>query len=158
QLLTKIGGNLFLKARDHLPDQRFVLWKTDGTPGRTMTIDVDPTVFINQLIDVNGIAYFADRFGSANPRLFKIGPTDTSASLVKEFTDAGFFSSLGELANVNGQLLFTATDTANGTELWTSDGTTDGTKLLRDLLPGPASTFPFAITPVGSKAYFLVEG
>jgi len=44
------------------------------------------------------------------------------------------------LTNVNNRVIFTAVDSIAGAELWVTDGTTAGTVLLKDLMPGPAST------------------
>jgi len=54
------------------------------------------------------------------------------ATIVKDI-NPGLPGSLPEsLTNVNGMLLFTATDGVNGTELWKSDGTEAGTIMVKD--------------------------
>jgi ELWxxDGT repeat protein len=55
--------------------------------------------------------------------------------------------------------LFTASDSAHGTELWRSDGTAEGTVLLKDVRPGPQSTsFPLpSLFVVRDRVYFAAD-
>lgn len=57
---------------------------------------------------------------------------------------------------VNGYLYFNGTNVTSGTELWRSDGTTAGTKLFADIVKGPSSSDPVALTKVG-KTLFLLQ-
>jgi ELWxxDGT repeat protein len=52
------------------------------------------------------------------------------------------------------RVLFAAWDEAHGAELWSTDGTPGGTKLLRDILPGGASSQPAELTAVGGRVFF----
>ncbi|BCU79796.1 hypothetical protein llg_45110 [Luteolibacter sp. LG18] len=54
-------------------------------------------------------------------------------------------------------LLFAAYDAAVGEELWKSDGTPAGTVLVKDLNPGPGSSFPRNPTVVGSQVFFVAD-
>ena len=58
------------------------------------------------------------------------------------------------LTDVNGTLLFWATDAEHGTELWRSDGTPAGTVLVKDIVPGPSSSQPSFLWPAGSNVFF----
>src|SRR5262245_30825654 len=49
---------------------------------------------------------------------------------------------------VNGILYGTGSDDSNGWELWKSDGTAEGTVLVKDVVPGTASSTPQYLTNV----------
>jgi ELWxxDGT repeat protein len=54
----------------------------------------------------------------------------------------------------NGLFFFAANDGENGEELWRSDGTLDGTVLVKDIAPGPASSWPRELTNVDGTLFF----
>jgi len=60
----------------------------------------------------------------------------------------------GNLTNVGGTLFFTAFQDGIGIELWKSDGTEAGTVLVKDINPGPGSSFPGGLTAVNSTLFF----
>ncbi|NOK06672.1 MULTISPECIES: ELWxxDGT repeat protein [Myxococcus] len=59
-----------------------------------------------------------------------------------------------EFVKVGDTLFFTATEASSGLELWKSDGTPEGTQLVRDINPGPASSYITGLTVVGEHVYF----
>src|SRR2546422_436501 len=60
-----------------------------------------------------------------------------------------------ELVSVNGTLFFAAVaDDTHGSELWKSDGTAAGTALVKDILPGAASSYPFRLANVNGTLLF----
>ncbi|HEX8524185.1 MAG TPA: ELWxxDGT repeat protein [Tepidisphaeraceae bacterium] len=61
-----------------------------------------------------------------------------------------------ETVTLNGISYFAATDSAHGKELWRSDGTLGGTWLVKDIIPGTASSSPQLIGTMGDKLIFLV--
>ncbi|NOK04355.1 hypothetical protein HNV27_22665 [Myxococcus xanthus] len=54
----------------------------------------------------------------------------------------------------DGRVVFYAFDEAHGHELWVSNGQPSGTKLLQDIVPGPASSYPQDLLRVGDFIYF----
>ena len=61
------------------------------------------------------------------------------------------------LTNVGGTLFFQAYDPTHGYELWKTNGTAAGTALVKDLKPGPASSYPFDLTVLNGKVYFVTS-
>ncbi len=64
------------------------------------------------------------------------------------------FSSIGDMAAVNGFIYFVAADASlgNGSELWRTDGST--TEFVRDIFPGTSSSGISNFTVVGNSLYF----
>lgn len=60
-----------------------------------------------------------------------------------------------EAAVLGRQVLFAADDGEVGEELWQTDGTPAGTRLLADLMPGAAGSFPEQFTVLGDQLYFI---
>jgi ELWxxDGT repeat protein len=54
-------------------------------------------------------------------------------------------------ATLGGTFFFAASRGSEGTELWRSDGTEAGTLLVKDLEPGPGSSYPSGFVAVSSR-------
>ncbi len=65
--------------------------------------------------------------------------------------------SWGLTGAVNGKYLFTAFNATRGIELYATDGTVAGTNLVKDLNPGPTSSFPSDFVIHQGKLYFTCE-
>lgn len=61
------------------------------------------------------------------------------------------------LTNVGGTLYFQANDGTSGFELWKSDGTETGTVRVKDIWPGPSSSYAYFLTDVGGTLYFMAS-
>lgn len=59
-----------------------------------------------------------------------------------------------ELTAVGDRLFFVLRDPEHGEELWTSDGTEPGTVLVRDIRPGPWSSFPSSLAAFDGRLVF----
>ncbi|QDE90524.1 hypothetical protein BHS06_17005 [Myxococcus xanthus] len=57
----------------------------------------------------------------------------------------------------DGRVVLYAYDTAHGHELWVSNGQPGGTRLLQDILPGPASSYPQDLLRAGNFIYFTAR-
>ncbi|MEZ6090250.1 MAG: hypothetical protein R3C05_19925 [Pirellulaceae bacterium] len=78
----------------------------------------------NNIININGTAYFRANDGSNGYELWKSDGTDEGTTLVGNI-NPGNNSFPTAMTNVNGTLFFLANDGSNGYELWKSDGGTN---------------------------------
>jgi ELWxxDGT repeat protein len=136
-----VNANGILYFTQPGPNNSWQLWRSDGTPDRTILVkDIPP-------------------LGSSSSSL---GSESTlSASVV--ISGGGFQTNsttpIQNLTAVGDTVYFTVSDGdfGSGTELWRSDGTPEGTNLLKDIAPGRQSSFPFWLTDVGSTLFFLTD-
>ena len=152
------------------------LWKTDGTPGGTSLLR---TMAANNLTPINGKLFFTGADFTAWSIGFELWVSDgTAVGTVllndiyagttkvwypsehgsgKVWSVVANNSSPSELTNLNGTLLFAATD-GKGRELWKSDGTAVGTTLVKNIALGSANSNPQNLTIVGEVVYFVAAG
>ena len=71
---------------------------------------------------------------------------------------ASYGSHAGPFVSAAAVVYFGATDQAHGRELWRTDGTPQGTRLLRDLVPGPRSSYPSNLTEFDGRLFFVADG
>src|SRR5206468_941076 len=113
------------------------LWKTDGTPGGTVPVFIDPDfgLYPSFLTAVAGEVFFvAPEPGTGRPGLWKSDGTATGTLRVMDFPAPP--GPMGLMA-LDGRLVFRANDGLHGNEVWVSDGTASGTFQIKDVRPGP---------------------
>lgn len=126
------------------------LWRTDGTAGGTALVEGLPDVNFLKLVSNQGALYFATVRGTR--QLWRTD--DTTADLIAEFPVQTGYGFLFNLTPFNGKIFFSAADEVHGIELWATDGTPAGTGLVRDLMPGPISSFPSGFTVADGRLFF----
>jgi ELWxxDGT repeat protein len=150
---TASGGNAFDLAaagnKVFFTPSRFnsdvPLWVSDGTAAGTIPLPekVQPlSEGLGQAVSSGGLIYFTNWH---------------NALARSDGTPGGTFHLNAIAANkfdFNGKLLFSGHDSNLGYELFTSDGTVAGTTLLKDLLPGIASSLPRGFAVMNGLAYF----
>jgi ELWxxDGT repeat protein len=144
--LTAFNGLLFFVANDGIHGRE--LWESDGTAaGTEMVADIYPGTrnsIISDLTVVGNQLFFEAYDGVDGVELWKTDGTTAGTVMVKDInpgaagSDAAYAATL---INLNGSLLFTATDGTHGVELWRSDGTATGTVMVKDINPGDAGSF-----------------
>jgi MYXO-CTERM domain-containing protein len=135
----------------------FEPWKTDGTEqGTVMVKDINPTggSFPSWFTAVGNTVFFTATLGSSRFGLFKTDGTEAGTELVYAGDPVGNGLNPQGLVELNGKLLFTGADQANGRELWTSDGTTAGTAPLKPVATADVTTKPVVY---GGRAYFAMN-
>lgn len=161
QDLTAAGGQLFFSATT--PSTGRELWRSDGTSTGTVLVkQVAPFSndgYVSGLVGVGSRVFFVGLDGSVGPSLWTSDGTAAGTRLIHAPTSVPASEGLPvrSLTAVGDKLFFVATG-VNGTgtpvgfELWASDGVT--TWLVRDILPGSASSKPEALVAVGGTLYF----
>ncbi|HNH36345.1 MAG TPA: hypothetical protein PK375_10545, partial [Rhodocyclaceae bacterium] len=66
-------------------------------------------------------------------------------------------TSVSNLTASGGKMYFTGTVEGKGNELWVTDGTIEGTRLVKDIMPGAASSSPSNLVDVGGVLYFTAN-
>lgn len=162
--LTAGKRQLFFRANDGFIGAE--LWCTDPVAGTTLVKDIRPgTASSNpfNLTKVGGVVFFGANDGSSGAELWRSDGTRAGTSLVKDI-NPGPDDSLKEsptdlMANLNGQLVFSASDGFLGKELWRSNGTSAGTFLIKDIYAGSGDSNPTAQQhPLPERRNLILNG
>jgi len=154
-LVTDVGGTLFFLAHGPSdPDDRYRLWKSDGTTEGT--VQVAPVRAVRssagsgfaETASARGLLFFSAVDEAGGRTLWRSDGTTQETYALKTLLGSEmsptFFapgSSGFGLTTAAGRLFFRSYDTSHGWELWESDGTMAGTTLVRDIAAGPAGSY-----------------
>lgn len=145
------------------------LWTSDGTPAGTRRVTdfgfAHPFDFPfgpGQVEKVGGRLLFLANDGLTGLRLWTSDGTPAGTAPLAGCPEgcpavSEAFHEPTEIFGLGGHALFAGRDPAGGEELWTSDGTGAGTRRLRDICPGPCTSFPTGVTPLPGQAYFFAQ-
>lgn len=133
------GNKMYFTARDTLSGA-FVLYETDGTTAGTTRVSTGTAsnIPMSSFRIFNGGIYYTKQGGEL--WMYEIA-TGINA-LVKDIDPRSNTIFNTDYIAMNSKLYFTANDSVNGSELWVTDGTAAGTKLVKDIYPGTAGSFP----------------
>jgi ELWxxDGT repeat protein len=143
----------------------YELWKSDGTDaGTVMVKEINPGPYSAQVADVtyvgNNISFFEATDGTRGLELWKTDGTNAGTEFVKNInTSTSGSSNVNSLiaSPDNSKLLFVATDPKYGTELRITDGTQAGTRVVRDLIQGTFSSYPFLPVNYNDATFFFAN-
>lgn len=157
RLLTALGNVLlFFTLTDQNSQERYRLWRSDGTDVGTVPIKEDLIPF--DMTVVGDTAFFVaqdvDGLG-----LWKSDGTEAGTVLVKEAFWTGQFCSTTPLLLLAaaGDRIYLRNCDDDGEELWITDGTAEGTQLLKDIYPGFDGSRPGAFKPLGDTMFFVAR-
>lgn len=127
------------------------LWRSDGTDSGTI-----------ELAPVRGFATHDDLRVTGNRVVFtqEDSPGGDQELWASDGTKEGtiflhkLVYSLSPPKSIDGTVYFEGADDAHGAEIWITDGTAAGTKMLVDVNPGPAGSYPGDFAKVGNLLYF----
>lgn len=163
---TVVGPNAYFSADDGANGDE--LWVTDGTSGGTMMVkDINPTALSgsspsNFVVVGSEIFFYADD-GTNGKELWKTDGTPAGTVLVKDInpgasdSEVAPFGDVKNAVELNGKLVFVATESTVGRELWQSDGTAAGTTLLKDVFPGNLSSYASYFKVIGGRLFFYAN-
>jgi ELWxxDGT repeat protein len=141
------------------------LWTTDGTAAGTRLILPIPGDPYELTVFDGALYFFAGGYplngGPEQPpqALWRSDGTPAGTRIVKTIDPPHESEVVGglllpELTVAGGHLFFRADDGVHGAELWATDGTPEGTVMVKDVHPGPASSFPGSLAAAGGRLYF----
>lgn len=139
---TPVNDRLFFIA--HHAARDLELWVSDGTESGTFMLkdihpdDHYPTLSPLWPTPINGkVLFVANDVVTNGEELWITDGTTDGTQLVKDINPGPAGSAPSALVNVNGLVLFAATNSSGQRMLWRSDGTTAGTQPLQILAPQP---------------------
>lgn len=157
--LTNVSGKLFFSASNTDAIGR-ELWSYDATNGIQLVRNIADLSFESSnpqnLFALDGKLYFSAVGPSDNyfgRELYVSDGTSNGTYMVRDINSGVADSSPSYLANVNGELWFSANTAAAGRELWRSDGTSNGTQIVNDFTPGSGGSNPISIVYQGAGAF-----
>lgn len=157
QDMVGMKGALYFSA--HANGLGRELWRSDGTQAGTFLLkDVLPG-------RPSGIGKGMTR--AAESLYFLVGDEEHAAVWRSDGTSSGTLS-LMDFSTTNtvydpgftsacGAVLFCADDGVSGRELWKTDGTPGGTTMVKDINPGPGSSYPPPFVSLGRTAFFTAD-
>jgi ELWxxDGT repeat protein len=130
------------------------LWKSDGTEKGTVLVkDISgrPST-ISNIITFKGRVYYV----YYNPFKYPVSKTVYKSDGTEEGTVPAFdFTDCYGLKATNDYIFFSKYIYETGYELWKSDGTQNGTSIVKDLMPGPVSSFNnISFEPLNNEIVF----
>lgn len=146
------------------------LWKSDGTTEGTVLIkDIYSGIdgsFPSDFTLFQGRLVFAADDGFEHGReLWATDGTAEGTVMVKDIAVGEKADGRPEgsapsfLTATSDYVYFAASDGASGSgkgqELWRTNGTAEGTELTEDIVPGVANSYPFELTLVGDRLFFV---
>jgi ELWxxDGT repeat protein len=141
--LSAAGGTLlFMIPRGN----DYELWKSDGTTNGTVRVTalgLNSNEWVWEPADftpVGSLLFFTTGLHiEGRPHLWV---SDSTAAGTRQVNNSSGYpvADPGDMAAVNGRLLFSQNYGVYGRELWASDGTPSGTVLIKDIYPGPAGS------------------
>ncbi|MBP7588743.1 MAG: hypothetical protein KBA72_12390, partial [Thermoanaerobaculia bacterium] len=115
----------------------------------------------NAIVEANGLMFFFQNDGANGRELWRSDGTALGTHMVRDLCPGSCGSRSwyrGPMATVGDHLFFAANDGVHGLELWVTDGTALNTRMVIDLRPGWASSFPSVLTAASGQLFFTARG
>ena len=145
--IAAVPGRVFFRPATW-SSHRLELWTSDGTAAGTVRLADS----VQGGFGVAGSQLFFVRFDGSSLALWKSDGTDAGTVIVRRLPT---WASLGGFQAIGSTVYFTACTNDFGCEPWVTDGTEAGTRLLQDLAPGSASSYPTEFTAWNGGAVFF---
>jgi ELWxxDGT repeat protein len=173
QNFVSMGNQVFFAASTSSTGRE--LWATDGTTAGTFLLrDIDPGALgglsgnftssfnFDQLTPINNgtgnLLYFKADNGTIGEEVWRTDGTTAGTLLVADINTFSVFGSRPyDFTNLNGRLVFGATDSNFNDNLYISDGTAAGTTVIGSGLAGSIVESPRGMTGVASVVAFVPD-
>ena len=161
-LLKNIGGTLYYTTAESTNGQTS-LWRVNSSGAQEKVPTPDGFTgfqFYTELVDVDGIPYFAARESVNGVELWRVSSTTGALELVETSPGHGGIrsgdqdSNPSALTNINGVLYFQATDDLNGSEAWRIDASGQPELLSGGINAGTANAVPREFVGYNDAVYF----
>src|SRR5262249_45023070 len=119
RLLTNVNGALYFVVDG--PGNTEALWKSNGSGANTGPVFAGRPP-LSGLTAVGSTLYFIKK-AATSPELWK---SDQAGTALVRSLQSAFSPAFFDLTNINGVLVFAASDGTHGQELWTSNGASTG--------------------------------
>ncbi|HEX3526994.1 MAG TPA: ELWxxDGT repeat protein [Thermoanaerobaculia bacterium] len=158
-----LGSQVYFLGGDGIysPSQ---LWKSDGSDAGTVPAGGPFDDLVNlsskgpELIAYQGLLYFVAQSPQGQWNLWRSDGTPQGTLALTALLDDGASDVRRPgLTGVGNRVYFTAFDNTHGRELWSTDGTVAGTGLVKDIVPGPATSSPAWLTAAGGRLWFSAD-
>jgi ELWxxDGT repeat protein len=169
--ITPSGQKIFFVQKDSTTGaELWVMSDRSGSPHLVKDINPGPADSLDASVpgnrflqDLDGTLLFTADDGMHGLELWRSDGTAAGTQIVKDINPGpapAFVLTVleaGQHIVFNHHLYFAAADGVLGRELWVSDGTTEGTHMVRDIAPGPASSWPEQFVIAGGRLYFSAD-
>ncbi len=155
---VKFGGQMYFFTNNN--DRNFGLWRSDGTiTGTVLVVNINTG---SQCPSPNNLtvsddALFFTAFGATEE--MSVWKSDGTAAGTTQIPNAKTKNEEGMfytgLASMNNLIYFYGGDLEHGYELWRTDGTSTGTMLIKDIRPGPESSYVRPLSNLNGTFYFF---
>ena len=108
----------------------------------------------NQLVSLNGKAYFSGFDTTNNIELWSTDGTEAGTGLFNNILTNPSGSDPKNFRTVGNHVYFSAYQQQYGPELWRTDGTTEGTVMVKDFNSGSFGSSPYSLNEFGNKIIF----
>lgn len=144
--LTILPPNAFFVADEFKENSRNQIWKTDGTPGGTVSrTTFAPGVALDQLEAFDGMLYFR----VDEKTLYRLQPTTGGQVPVKTFDDG-----IDKITAGQNGLYFVGCEGSDGCELWRLPPGSLTPSRISTITPDDEDPFIGDLTPVGGEVFF----
>ncbi len=157
---VKFNGQMYFNAHDSA--HGYELWRTDGTitgtvlfmdilPGSQSSYPAHPTLS-------DDVLFFIVIGAEADNSVWKSdGTLSGTTQIPNTKTKCEFEMICFGLLKMNHLVYFYGGDQEHGYELWQTDGTVTGTMMIKDINPGPESSYIVQLTNLNGTLYFFAN-
>jgi ELWxxDGT repeat protein len=153
----KFNGQMYFEANDSA--HGYELWRTDGTiTGTVLFMDIltgNQSSYPSNFIATDDTLFFTTFEANGEKAVWKSDGTLSGTTRIPNTkTKCEFNMICFGLVKMNNLIYFYGGDQVHGYEPWRTDGTLTGTVMIKDIRPGPESSYIVALTNLNNISTF----